>query len=108
MHKHVVAEIDVDGIRTGSSTLRFCGEDILRGSIDIAPEVAYMVAMVDVVGPERTVDEAHVLHGDVLAVRYIGQTGPHGFQIGTLTIVLPTDPELFPVEMSVAVDGPRP
>ena len=98
VNQHILADIDVDGI-----TAR--GFDARGGGKDMASEIAHILAAVEVVGPEGAVDELHVLHGHVLAVGDIDQTGTHGLEVGTLAVILAADPKLFPVVAAVAVDG---
>ena len=64
-----------------------------------------MVATVYMVGPERTVDEPGILHGDILAIGDIDKSWPKRLEVGALAVVFPSDPELLPIIISVAVDG---
>ena len=107
VHQHVVAVVNVYGIAAGGTALRLLGKHVLRGRVDIASQETHMMAAIDMVGPERTVHQPHVLHRNVRAVADIGKARTHGFEIGALAVVLPANPKLLPVEVSVAVDGSR-
>ena len=58
--------------------------------------------------PERRVDDLHILHGDILAIRDVDITRTHRLDIRTLRIILTTDPELLPVFLSITIDHTRP
>ena len=76
-----------------------------RWGVDVAAEVAHARAAVEVVGPEAAVDEAHVLHGDVLRVGDVYQPGAQRLEVGALREHLAAQPELVVEAASVAVDG---
>ena len=97
-HQHIVTSINVNGIGARSF-------DTLGGGIDIEVEIAHMVAFIDMVGPERTVHQPHVLHGHVATVGDIGQTRTLLVLVRTLRIPLPANPELLPIVVTFTVDG---
>ena len=66
-----------------------------------------MVATVDVVGPERTVLNMHILQGYVAGVADINETRTLCILVGTLSVPGATNPELLPVVITVSVDGTR-
>ena len=90
------AGIDIDSVRRGSATLRILWPYILRRSIDVTAQIAHMVALVNVVGPERRIDKVHILNGHVLTVGDIGQSGALRILIGALGVPRATNPELLP------------
>ena len=59
------------------------------------------------IGPERRIDNAHVLHGDVLGVGDIDISRTQGLEVGTVTVELSANPEFLPVGLPVAVDSTR-
>ena len=103
--KHIGTGIDIDGIRRGSPARGIRCPDILRRCEDIAVEVAHMVALIDMVRPERRVDKTDILDGDIPGVGHVGEAWALGILIGALRIPLPANPELLPITESVAVDG---
>ena len=80
--------------------------DTAGGSVDVAAEVAHVVAIIDVVGPKRTVHQSDILHGDVAGIGDIDQPWALSILVGALAVPLPSYPELVPVVESVAVDSP--
>lgn len=64
-----------------------------------------MVAVVDMVGPHGVVHQMNILHGHVSRIADIHQSWPLGILVGALRIPFPSDPELLPVSVAVAVDG---
>ena len=101
MHKAAVddnisAGIDIDSIRRGSATLRILRPYILRRSKDVTVQIAHVVALIDVVGPERRIDKVHILNGHILTVGNIGQSGALCILIGALGVPRATYPELLP------------
>lgn len=71
----------------------------------MAVEIAHVVGVVDMVGPERTVVQLDVLYSDVVAVRDIDESGALFVFVCTLRIPFSSYPKLFPVVVAVAVDG---
>ena len=106
LHLYIMAHIQVDGI-AGWGAMFLCvarRNNALGGSIDEVIKVSHAFASVQMIGPERRVDEIHVLNRYVPAVREIYQTGAHRLQIGTSPIIHTSVPELFPIHKAVAVD----
>ena len=75
------------------------------GRIDVAVEIAHVVGVVEMIGPKGTVDEAHILYGDVVRVGDIDEAWALLVLVGALWIPLAPYPELLPIVMSVAIDG---
>ena len=107
MDQHILADIDINGIRTGTTTLGIHWCHILSRCKDEATQIAHILTAIEMVRPERRVDDLHILHGHILTVRDVHVTRTHRLHIRTLRIILTTDPELLPVLLSVAVDGTR-
>ena len=103
--EHVGTRIDVDGVARRSSPLRVGLPDILRRGEDIAVQIAHVVALIDVVGPEGRVHQMHILYGDIARVGYVREPWPLRVLVGTLRVPLAPYPELLPVGQSVAIDG---
>ena len=94
---HISTYINIDSITAGS----------LHGSCrckDIESGEFHAVALIEVCGPERRVDEAYTLKLHIIAALYEHQSGAHLLQIGTLTVILATDPELLPVAQAITID----
>ena len=108
VNEHVGADINVDSVRGGSATRGILRPDVLRRSVDVAAQVAYMVTPIDMIGPNGRVDKVYVLDGHILTVRHVCQPGTLGILVGTLRIPLAANPELLPVQQAIAVNRPRP
>lgn len=68
IYQYVVANIKVYGITARCATLRFGLIHILGRRVYVAVYIADVVATVQMIGPERTVYEADILHRDVTRV----------------------------------------
>ena len=100
MNQHVMADVDVYGIRAGAL-------HTLCRRVDEAVEVFHSFALVEMVGPERTVHELYVLHSHILGVGYIDQPGALFVLVGACPVPLPSYPELSPIMVSIAIDSAR-
>ena len=68
IYKYVMANIKVYGITARCATLRFGLIHILGRCVYVTVYIADVVATVQMIGPERTVYEADILHRDVTRV----------------------------------------
>ena len=100
IYQHIVTNINVDGIAAWCPHATGWGEDG-------AAKEADMVATVDVVGPERTVLNMHILQGYVAGVADIDEARTLCILIGALAVPGATNPELLPVMITVSIDGTR-
>ncbi len=73
----------------------------------VAAQEADMVAAVDVVGPERTVLNMHILQGYVAGVADIDEARALCILVGALAVPGATNPELLPIVITIAIDGTR-
>ena len=64
-----------------------------------------MVALIDMVRPERRIHQLHVLNRHIPTVGDIGQTRTLGILVGTLGVPLTTNPKLLPIVQSIAIDN---
>ena len=77
-HQNIVTDINVDGVAA------WCPHATGRGE-DGAAQEADMVATVDVVGPERTVLDMHILQGYVAGVADIDEARALCILVGALS-----------------------
>ena len=47
--------------------------------------------------PEWAIDEMHILYGHILTVGDVNQSWAHSLEVGALSVVLSSYPELLPV-----------
>ena len=57
------------------------------------------------IGPERTVHQFHILHGYIIRITDVDQSGTLRIFVRACAVPLPADPEFLPIMESVAVDG---
>lgn len=100
IYQHIVTNINVDGIAAWCPHATGWGEDG-------AAKEADMVATVDVVGPERTVLNMHILQGYVAGVADIDEAGTLCILVGAFTVPGATNPELLPIVITISIDGSR-
>ena len=95
-----MTDIDVDGIAA------WCSHATGRGE-DGAAQEADVVATVDVIGPERAVLEVYILQGYVAGVADIDEARALCILVGTLSVPGATNPKLFPIVITVAINDTR-
>ena len=67
--KHVVAHVDVDSIRTWCATFRIYWSNTAVWRKDIATEIAYILRLIDMIGPERAVDKVNILYCHIIMLQ---------------------------------------
>ena len=108
MNEHITAHIQVDGIRAGPTATGINRGYILCRRINETTQITYILTTVEMIRPERRVDNLHILNRHILRIRDIDITRAHRLHIGALGIILTANPEFLPVFLSVAVDGTWP
>ena len=98
IHQHIVTNVNVDGIAAWCLHVGSRGEDG-------AAQEADMVATVDVVGPERTVLNMHILQGYVAGVADIDEAGTLCILVGAFTVPGAANPELLSIVIAISIDG---
>ena len=98
IHQYIVTDIDVDGVATWCPHATGLGED---GAI----QEADVVATIDVVGPERTVLNMHILQGYVAGVADINEARALCILVGALAVPGAANPEILPVVITISIDG---
>ena len=96
--EHVVAVVKVYAVAargTGAA---------LRGRFDVAVKITHTVAAVKVVCPEGAVDGFHILNRHIVGIGDIHKLRTQGFEVGTLPVPLPANPEFLPKTAGIAVN----
>ena len=100
IYQYIVADINIDSIATWCLHAGSRGEDGTTQEADV-------VAAVDVIGPERTVLNMHILQGYVAGVADIDEARALCILVGAFAVPGAANPELLPIVITVAVDGSR-
>ena len=103
--KHILTCIQVNGIARRCALLGINRCHIVSRGKDIAPQIANTLTLIQMIRPERRVNDAHILYCNILRMRDIHISWTHSLQICAVLIELSTNPEFLPISLTITING---